>query len=333
MAPMGRVGKWLWIASLIICAPGCSVISARWHAFFQDQAERRLLAQQLALEEVRAVQSHLDDEKLALKEEHDLELARLHADLEKQRCQVRSQYDESLRTKIGMDLDQRIQVGQLQVNMEEMRRLMEERDRDYTERMREYNDQRPQMGNGVTQPYSGPWCGCAAPLCAAPGPDCEAPHRWNCCQRCGNPTRPQVGGDCAGVRPFREAPQKPIRQPITAMEIPLMVPVRLELGVTNSYLNEAEIRRLPYEQQESRPLQAPCGQCGGCQVGGPCDRCVPRPDCEAPVVPQPAPPSDTTFVPQRERVDDEPGISRVKERVSTRLGQLLTTAKSLPDFD
>jgi hypothetical protein len=209
---------------------------------------------------------------------------------------------------------------------------MEERDRDYAKRMQQFDDQRAQVGDGMQPEYCGPWCGCAAPLCAAPAPDCEAPQRWNCCQRCGNPTRPQVGGDCAGVRPFREAPQKPVRQPITAMEIPLMVPVRLELGVTNSYLNEAEIRRLPYEQPVSRPLHYPCGQCGGCQVGAPCDRCIPRPDCEAPVIPQPVPPSEAANFPQGDG-SGEPGISRVKERVSTRLGQLLTTARSLPDFD
>lgn len=283
---------------VIAGATGCAAAGARWQAFLQCRAERRLLAQQMALEEIRAMKEAIHAEDRAILAEHELELARMQTDAEKRACLLRSQYDESVRTKLGMDFDQRIQVGQLQVNMDEMRRLMEERERDYREQMRRYEDElaRQQATQTRAQNQPGPSCMCAVPVCGVPEPGCDAPHSPHCCQKCGMPIhmRPQLAADCAGVRPFSEAPQKPLRQPITAMEIPLMLPVKLELGVTNSYLTESQVRRLPYREAPVLPQKAPCGHCPACKCGKPCPQCAPPPACEMPVTPVPAPPSEAS---------------------------------------
>jgi hypothetical protein len=271
---------------------GCTACAQRWAAYQQCKADERLSKQQILAEDLQSLKEELEAERRAIQAERELELACDRADCEKRACQLRSQYDESVRTKLGLDLDQRVQVGQLQVNMPEMQRLMAERERDYADRMRTYNQlkaaERERATREWKQSHMEPCCTCAEPSCEAPGPNCDAPAAGACCcQKCGLPVvQPQNVADCAGTRPFREGPKKPVKQPVLAQELPMMLPVQLEVGVTNSYVNQSQVRRVPYEGAR-RALQAqhePCGQCPGCCNGQKCQRCVPAtsPSCEAP---------------------------------------------------
>src|SRR5262249_6243042 len=145
----------------------------------------------------------------------------------------------------------------------------------------------------------GPCCTCAEPSCAAPSPSCDAPSASCCCQRCGLPVvSPEMGNDCAGTRPFKQAATKPVQQPVLATELPAMLPVSLEVGVTNSYLNESRVRRLPYEK--TSPALGPCGQCQACRCGRPCQ----RPSCDVPQssvrpLPEPSRVPDDSYTPDR----------------------------------
>jgi hypothetical protein len=252
---MDRGWVLLVAGSVLLTSQGCAAVRTRWHAFCQDRAESALLAQQMHIEETRAIKEQLQAQRSALKAEQQRELAQLSYEAEREECQVRSQMDESVRTKVELDFDQRYQLGQLQVNMDEMRRLLDEREADYQHQLDAYTQ--------VPQVSRGPTCSCPAPLCAAPY-DCP-------CERCGRRVVAQTEPDCAGVRPFREAPQRPQRQPITAMELPLMVPVQLEIGVTNAYVDSSEVRRLPYEEAPPQASREPCV------------RCLPAPpSCDAP---------------------------------------------------
>lgn len=303
-----RVCRSLILAALTLGAnSGCASMAARWNAYLECKAEKHVARNEFRQSELEALKQELELERAAiraqreadlaaLKAEREHELACLQADAEKQNCQLRSQYDESVRTKLGMDLDQRVKIGQMQVNMDQLKQLVAERERDYNERMEIYKalkdqEKKAQLDNYRAMNSGAPTCSCSHPVCAAPDPNCEAPRAAGCCQTCGLPTRPAMAGDCAGTRPFREAPTRPLQEPLMATELPLMLPVRLELGVTNSYVNSSQVRRLP---TQTRPQKTPCGLCEPCQCGKPCIRCGP-PSCDVPG--SNMPPAPTPAVP------------------------------------
>jgi len=310
-----------------IALSGCTACSQRWAAYQQCKADERLSKQKILAEDLELLKEELEAERRAIQAERDLELACDRADCEKRACQARSQVDESVRTKVGLDLDQRVQVGQLQVNMPELERLMAERERDYAERMRTFNQLKAQERQRATEAWKreqmGPCCTCAEPSCEAPGPNCDAPRGGACCcQNCGLPiAEQQYAADCAGTRPFREGPKKPVQQPVLATEVPMMLPVKMEMGVTNSYLNQAQVRRVPYAtaRQALQAQREPCGQCPGCCKGQPCQRCVPAttPSCDAPRSGGPATPVTPVVTAPRPLREPEP-VNGVQRRARNR---------------
>ncbi|WLD13491.1 hypothetical protein [Planctellipticum variicoloris] len=345
-----RVCRSLILAALTLGAnSGCASMAARWNAYLECKAEKHVarnefrqseleaLKQELELERA-AIRAQREAELAALKAEREHELACLQADAEKQNCQLRSQYEESVRTQLGLDLDQRITIGQLQVNPEELQQLLEERERDHADRMRVYKQLKEQQARSQFEQWkqaqlAGPCCTCSRPSCDAPEPGCDTPHVAGCCQRCGLPQQPLYSNDCAGTRPFREAPTRPVQEPLTAAQIPLMLPVTIEVGMTNSRIAQSNVRRLP--QRGMSALNAPCQQCEGCRRGNGCARQAPlAPSCEVPgspsknigqptqipvppvpapihsgdLVPQPAPPSEVTNA----GADDEVRSSKFK---------------------
>ncbi|MFN0051503.1 MAG: hypothetical protein ACKV0T_04885 [Planctomycetales bacterium] len=288
-----RVFQAISIALLLAGLSGCAGFAARCTAYAQCKADERAHRQKLLAEQLEALKEDLEAERQAIAAERELEIARERAECEKRTCVARNQYDESVRTKLGLDLDQRVKVGQMQVNLPELQRLMAEREQDYAERMRAFNEAKNQQKQAETEAYKsslmGPCCQCSEPSCAAPGPNCEAPGHICSCQRCGLPMQQnQNAADCAGTRPFREGPQKPVQEPLLATQLPMMLPVRLEVGVTNSYVNDSRVRRQPYmapasAAQAQHDMQAPCGVCRACRSGRPCQRCAPPPaSCDAP---------------------------------------------------
>lgn len=291
-------------------ASGCSAIAARLNAHTQCKAETRAATQEfrqeerVALEEARqkeleCLKAQLECERKALAAERDLQLAQMRAQSEEKSCKVASQYEESVRTQLGLDLDQRVKIGQLQVNTTDLQKMLAERERDHAERMRHYNQlkseqQRAQLENWKRAQMG--TCTCEHPSCDAPADQsCEAPAGMPqapaCCRHCGLPvcppgSLPQYGNDCAGNRPFREAPMRPLQQPLTAAEIPMMLPVTIEVGMTNSRIDKSTVRRLPLrtgpgtgpgsgpghlpltEGEQGKPRC--CGKCKNCKKGKPC---------------------------------------------------------------
>jgi hypothetical protein len=272
---------WLLISSI-----GCVTTAARISAYLQCKSEDHLARQQFHQDELEAKKAHLEAERRAMLAERQMELAQRRAECDKRSCQMQSQYEESIRTQLGLDLDQRIKVGQIQVNTAELQQLLEERERDHADRMRVYKQLKQQQSQAQFQQWKQAQlgevcCTCVESGCDAPGPTCEAPCAAGCCQRCGLPKQPVFSNDCAGNRPFREAPTRPLQEPLTAAQIPMMLPVTIEVGMTNSRIGQSHVRRLPQLGAES--LKQPC-QCEGCRRGRSCVKSLP-PACEAPVYP------------------------------------------------
>jgi hypothetical protein len=300
------------ISTLLLSSSGC----VRWNAYLQCKAATRQAKQQFKQEELEAKKEEIEAERKAMLAERKMELARRRAECDDRTCQVRSQYEESVRTQLGLDLDQRVKIGQLQVNSEELQQLLQERERDHADRMKVYKQLKDQQLKSQFDQWrqaqtGGQCCQCTGPACDAPNPTCDAPCAPGCCHQCGLPKQPVYSNDCAGNRPFREAPTRPLQEPLTAAQIPMMLPVTIEVGMTNSRIGESRVRRLP-----QLPLNEPCQQCEGCRKGKGCVYCAPS--CDAPgsqpkaggptripwqnnspsrqveLPPQPAPPSEVT---------------------------------------
>jgi hypothetical protein len=281
------------VLTIAVCLTGCSSFGERCSMFLQCRADKKAHKKQLRADELQALKMELEAERRALQAEREFEMARRTALADKRSCQFLSQYDESVRTNVGLDLDQRVRIGQMQVNMPELQRLMATREEDYAHQIRAYEalkqHQKQQAFQAWEQAQKAPLCACAQPTCGAHGAGCELPHHGCQCKKCGLPFVQQEQpfmAACARTQPFRQAPAKPIQQPLLATEIPFMLPVNLEVGVAGAYLGESQVRRLPYHTAESY-LKQPCGKCKPCQVGQPCPSCVPPPPMQPPPAPAP----------------------------------------------
>jgi hypothetical protein len=266
---------------------GCASWNARWGAFLQACADEHALKAEEAQDRLEALKAELEAERKAIRRERELDLAALRAENEKRDCKNKSQFEESVRTKIGLDVDHQLSLGQLQVNVEELKKLLEQREKEA-----EALKQMPQLP--LVQPY-------CCPSCGAPGPRCGCPNQ--------PPEQALNQADCAGTYPFGQQPlMQPLKQkPILPTEIPLMLPVRMKMAIQGPRLEESKVRLTPRPgRQPLRPLKEkkPCGQCPQCLEGMPCGGCVPN--CDAPM-PQPYPEPSDLF-------GSRPAADRVAER-------------------
>jgi len=277
------------LALLVLLAPtGCAAMGARWAAYREckvehhaakneaRQIELEALKQELALEQ-EAIRAHREAKLAALKAQREHELACLQEEADRSRQCMLNQTEESIRTTLGVGMDQRISLGQLQVNMDEMKRLMEERDAEYNYRMKLYEANQKayrQQNPGDMAPYTAPsqCSSCGVPTsvcgCCPPPPSCAA-------------QQPYQGPDCAGSQPYQAAPVKPYRAPVLPTEIPLMLPVKIEMRMNNVALGPSEVVRrpipgmAPVNQQPVNsncvpPAPPACGACKECQQGKAC---------------------------------------------------------------
>jgi hypothetical protein len=289
--------------TLSILAPlafsGCSAFSARLSSYLQCKAENRAAKEKYRLEELEALKQCLDAERRAITAEREMELAQQAADCNRKECKIRSQYEESIRTQLGLDLDQRVTFGQIQVNESELHELLKVREAAYNERMADYRDlknaqARLQGERWLAAQSGGDHCACGTDRCVVPGPSCESPARPGYCGNCNLPKQPAFSNNCAGDRPFREAPTQPIKEPLIAAEIPMMLPVKIELGMTNSRMAASEVRRLPPTTRRS--VGSPCEKCQSCLHGNTCEKPV-APSCELPSSPSVPTPAAATSSP------------------------------------
>lgn len=247
---------------ILTALSGCASWNARWGAFLQACADERALKLEEAQDRLEVLKAELEVERKAIREERQLDLAALRAENEKRECQNKSQFEESVRTKIGLDVDHKLELGQLQVNVDELKKLIEQNDRE----LRRQEEALRQM------PPPAPYC---CPSCGAPAPKCA-------CQQPG--MEPLNQSDCAGTYPFGQQPLRQAqRKPILPTEIPLMLPVRMKMAVQGPRLEESKVRLSPRPGRQSlRSLREkkPCCPCQQCIQGMPCGVCPPA--CEAP---------------------------------------------------
>ncbi len=281
----------------------------RMETWQKDRAEFRE-AEQETRQEFREVEREaLKAQREAELQERQLLVASEKACIDSRREALREQFRESVRSKVTFDVDHHLRVGQLQVDADKLKKLLEEKDKEHLERQKfidELNKEAEAAYREELRTYSreklrarlqAPVCGreefrdkcdCACGTCAGKGgcDDCGKDacscgkhhkkshcdeckkkwHRHHCkhCDKCGGP----------GREPLQQLPKAPVRQevkqPLLATEIPLMLPVSIELGMEQPKLEGAEVRKQPLVDLGAprEPFRdAPCDACGqkGCR--------------------------------------------------------------------
>lgn len=184
-------------------------------------------------------------ETLKAQEEAERDLLIAEAELAQEAVQPR--YKEKLKTDLGLEFDQRMRLGQLQVNLplleEKMKSWKEEQasiQKNFNLQNKEWRDKRVRdlLDSGDTKG--------AAELLKA---DC---------------TRPLTEKNLE-ERNLEEPPQ----MAILPTEIPLMLPVTLDLEIQRPTFRQTRVSRvpIPVKQCEERNLEDGCLEC--------CDKCVP----------------------------------------------------------
>lgn len=212
-----------------------------------------------------------DIEQEARKMALESERAARMAELEKDRECLQRKTEESVRSKLAFNVDQKFDVGQLQVNQDELERLMDRRKKEHEElskltqelndkARREYIQQlKDNLQSQGAPPARAPLveeekCGCNQEVCVCARPRRElfrAPER-SC----------QYPEPLMAAKPpkFRE----PVKQPILPTEIPLYLPIRLGVSMENPTVQDSRIRRLPLETAQDNPrenFRGPCNKC------------------------------------------------------------------------
>lgn len=207
----------------------------------EDERVALRLSRDLLVEKRR-----LARETLLAQEEAERDLMLAEAELEQEALQPK--YKEKLKTDLGLEFDQRMRLGQLQVNLplleEKMKTWKEEQaliQKNYNMQNKKWRDQRVRdlLDSGDTEG--------AAKLLKA---DC---------------TRPLVEKNLE-ERNLEEPPQ----MAILPTEIPLMLPVTLDLEIQRPTFRKTRVSRVPVpvEQCEERNLEEGCVDC--------CDKCAPQ---------------------------------------------------------
>ena len=227
---------------------------------------------QLLLDELETERQALLEEALAEhgEEESDRQYrsAALRGAALQREDDLRSQFKESVRSKLGMHLDQDFELGQPVVNTEELERLLAHQkktlalqsqlheeallDWEREQRQRLIAKHRGSSALSEATPFgeAGDWC------CITSPNDCASPPRRS--------------------SPLQEPPPPaPLRQDLLPTQIPLMIPLRMGVQLQQPSIEKSEVRRLP--------LKRPCRPTQPLKEG--CTDCAPNP----PVAPKPTP--------------------------------------------
>lgn len=245
------------------------------------------------------------------------------ANTQRQTEALHEQVQESVRSRIGLDVDQQFQIGQLQVDTEKLKKLLDERKKLEDEQQKlvdeankqlrdkykaELNDyiNRPRERLTACEPEPEvvvcppptccckPGCGPCGPCQVAacdPGPCCCTPRSTPCpsCQK----KKAKKKGPCeTELPPIPKAPLQDVaKAPLRAVDVPFMLPVTLSFGMDNPQIQNTSVRREPLMDIAPRPVREPLrenllgpgGPCGSCQHSPCC--CVPCPTVCVPAAP------------------------------------------------
>ncbi|MDP7019607.1 MAG: hypothetical protein QGG36_27670 [Pirellulaceae bacterium] len=193
-------------------------------------AAERLEAKQIAAERQR------QELQIALQRQK-MEMQFCQANQEAQRQALQNQLREDVHSKVAFDVIQGLDVGELEVDMDELEQLLQQREQNQAQIQAQA--QAARKGCGCDERH----CGCRPGLKRR---DCGA------CQKtsCGCPEK-----DCGGPAALAQAMQNAHR-PLRPQEIPLKLPVRLSFGMQQPNVEAAQIRPRPYAPQSS-PQNSP----------------------------------------------------------------------------
>ncbi|QDU11815.1 hypothetical protein [Gimesia aquarii] len=195
----------------------------------------------------------LEDERVVLKISRDVLVEKRRAEREALMADARAEIEasrpefrEQLETDLGLKFNQRLNVGQLQVDLKKMEALLDDRkqeqkklDEDYAKRLKLHRENLAKLRSGKQNLESG-------------SEDCARPLK-----------------DKLIDKENLEAPPK---LAILPTEIPLMLPVTLNVELQNPSLRQSNIKRTTVPLLECKEaLEDEC--CKGCLDG--CTQCLP----------------------------------------------------------
>jgi hypothetical protein len=224
------------------------------------------------------IQEEVKSRKVAA--QRDVEAARIAAErqrLEMQFCQanqealqkrVKSNIREQLEHKVSFNVEQGLEVGEIEVDVEGLQALIQKREQEAQKKPPEQEAQKRPC-KCCDQP-----CGCEPGLIRRLCPHC----RHKPCE---------AEKTCGGPEALARAEQQPLKKPLRPAEIPLKIPVRLTFGMRGPEMEAARITRLPNVPENEalkRPCTYPCNDpnCPACTKAAPP---APMPQADQPVSP------------------------------------------------
>lgn len=183
----------------------------------QDEAESLRLSRELLLEK-RRMMRETELKKQAATKEALAEEAKL--DLEAST----PDYKEQMRSNLGLNFNQRFRVGQLQVNYDELKK-----------KMTEWEDQQKKLQEQYDKNYKS----------------------WKENLSAGDGGKQALAADCS--RPAKEKLKENLQGPptlkIMPTEIPLMLPVTLDVEINNPTIGETHVSRIPTVKENLQECQ------------------------------------------------------------------------------
>ena len=290
---------------------GCAAVSTHLNGMYNavlthcqvkhDLAEIRQDAREaLVLEEIKA-------RRLAA--EREVEQARLQAErarLEMQFCQanqeaaqqkIKNNIREKMASKVAFNVEHGLEVGELQVDVEELQALLKKREQE--------NAQKPPQAPAERGKKP---CSCCDRPCG-----CEPGLIRRLCPHCRN--KPcEAEKTCGGPEALNRLEQEAANKPLRPAEIPLKLPVRLSFGMQQPEMEAGRIIKVPNLPAEQFPGMRPCTQ--PCNDPNGCPPCTQRlPSLTPPVAPD-SPPAP--MPPEEPAVGKKPDIDEEARRVRPR---------------
>jgi hypothetical protein len=271
------------IASICTGFTGCTIVGRTIGEFnnavhVRQQEWRDLARIREDTREELAKQREVARKEAAERDVQEALIASKRQQLEAQFCQanqealerrVKSNIRETVESKVAFNVVQGLEVGELEVDMEALKKLIEEREQpppEALERPREALAKKP--CECCDRP-----CGCKLGLLRRLCPHCRN-KPCEAKQSCGGSEALTKEEKCGGPEALTRAEQEPLRRPLRPTEIPLKLPVRLSFGMEQPAMEAARIRREvpggPPEALKRPPCDgngAPC-DAPGCPVHG-----------------------------------------------------------------
>lgn len=213
--------------------------------------------------DTRRALSQQEQEALRKESERSVEQARLDAErriLENELCianqealqrRAKNQIKNVMESKLAFNFEQEFEVGELQVDIEALKKLIEEREK----------EQPPTTSEDLRTKKP---CSCCDQPC-----NCGSGLLRRLCPKCRHKSC-EAEKTCGGPEALRKLEQEPLKRPLRPTEIPLILPVKMQVGIQRPEMEGMRIRRQPNGPTED--LRRPCDDGGPCDHDGPCDR-------------------------------------------------------------